>query len=486
VEAQLRQAGELIAGCVSDGLSIDDLPGAVDAARLVQRQVEAFLLGIAHRADELADSRGGPPANETLLGTGEVSARQARREAGRSGVARLLPQLGSALDVGRVGASHLDVVGRALRRLDHDEQEALVARQDELVDAAARLPVDSFQRYVQRVVDSIRGDRGAGTLEEQRERSELRSWVDKNGMGHVHLLVDPERHETVAQAVQREMRAMVAAAAASDETLALDANLAAAALVELVQQGNGRFGRPHLIIVTNPAAGDAETLDGTPLPPAVVAEHRCDAVTREVTLDGAGVPLRVGRERRTATGGQWAALQALYRTCAWFGCDRPISWCQAHHVRFWESDGPTDIDNLVPLCHFHHQQVHRRRWRLELTSDRTLRITRPDGTAWRTSRPDRRPLGGAPVGAPTRQHSRPSPTKEANPEQRARAYPRIPLGAGRRRPRRGDDWAAPSGAHPPEPATTAGSGADTEPEPPGDATGSPVGVDPPADTAEAG
>jgi hypothetical protein len=36
--------------------------------------------------------------------------------------------------------------------------------------------------------------------------------------------------------------------------------------------------------------------------------------------------------------------------------------------------------------------------------------------------------GGAPVGAPTRQHSRPSPTKEANPERRARAYPRIPYG----------------------------------------------------------
>lgn len=46
--------------------------------------------------------------------------------------------------------------------------------------------------------------------------------------------------------------------------------------------------------------------------------------------------------------------------CSFPGCDRPPSWCQAHHIRHWIDGGVTDIDNLTLLCERHHHVVHTR------------------------------------------------------------------------------------------------------------------------------
>ncbi len=52
-----------------------------------------------------------------------------------------------------------------------------------------------------------------------------------------------------------------------------------------------------------------------------------------------------------------------------------------HHVVPWEHGGPTDLDNLLPLCEReHHHLVHEGHWTLTLDHDRTVTIHRPDGT----------------------------------------------------------------------------------------------------------
>jgi hypothetical protein len=40
------------------------------------------------------------------------------------------------------------------------------------------------------------------------------------------------------------------------------------------------------------------------------------------------------------------------------GCDRPVAWCEAHHLRHWLHGGATDLENLVLLCRTHHRAVH--------------------------------------------------------------------------------------------------------------------------------
>jgi predicted restriction endonuclease len=55
--------------------------------------------------------------------------------------------------------------------------------------------------------------------------------------------------------------------------------------------------------------------------------------------------------------------------------------CKIHHVTPWEHGGPTNLDNLLPLCEReHHHLVHEGHWQLALHPDRTVTIHRPDGT----------------------------------------------------------------------------------------------------------
>jgi hypothetical protein len=61
-----------------------------------------------------------------------------------------------------------------------------------------------------------------------------------------------------------------------------------------------------------------------------------------------------------------------------------------HHVHWWRHGGLTNLDNLLPVCEAHHQNIHHSGWILTLTADRTLTITLPDGTTMTTGPPPRR------------------------------------------------------------------------------------------------
>ena len=76
----------------------------------------------------------------------------------------------------------------------------------------------------------------------------------------------------------------------------------------------------------------------------------------------------------------------MHRTCAHPGCTVGFDSCRIHHIRWWTRDlGPTDIDNLLPLCETHHHLVHEGGWTLTMTPDRVATWTRPDGTIWITT-----------------------------------------------------------------------------------------------------
>ena len=175
-------------------------------------------------------------------------------------------------------------------------------------------------------------------------------------------------------------------------------NLAAQAAFELLTGRSGRpGGLPHIGVIVDwetfsngdHAHSVRETTAGHPVSPDAVSRLACNAVVQPVVLDDQGVPLRVGRRRRTATDAQWLAVRAIYRSCAWHSCDRPLSWCQLHHVHEWEHGGPTDLCNLVPLCSEHHHAVHEGGWTLKLWTDRRLDMLDPQGAVQATSHPDR-------------------------------------------------------------------------------------------------
>jgi hypothetical protein len=99
-------------------------------------------------------------------------------------------------------------------------------------------------------------------------------------------------------------------------------------------------------------------------------------------------PLDVGRTTRVVQPAQRTALAVRDGGCVFPGCDRPLAWCEAHHLVHWLDGGPTDLDNLALLCRAHHRAVHEGGWRL---------ARGPDG--WPTATPPHRPHRRQPTAA---------------------------------------------------------------------------------------
>jgi hypothetical protein len=83
----------------------------------------------------------------------------------------------------------------------------------------------------------------------------------------------------------------------------------------------------------------------------------CDA-SREVWFERDGQPIGAGRETRTISRRLRRALEHRDHTCVVPGCGATRG-LHAHHLRHWEDGGPTDLDNLVLLCPYHHRLHHK-------------------------------------------------------------------------------------------------------------------------------
>ena len=72
--------------------------------------------------------------------------------------------------------------------------------------------------------------------------------------------------------------------------------------------------------------------------------------------------------------------------CQFTGCHQ-TRHLKAHHLIHWADGGPTDLDNLILLCQFHHTAVHE--------GQLTIRRTRPrpstDDPTWEFVMPDGKP-----------------------------------------------------------------------------------------------
>lgn len=105
--------------------------------------------------------------------------------------------------------------------------------------------------------------------------------------------------------------------------------------------------------------------DSATLPAALAERQKCNTGLVPVIADRDGNALNIGREQRLYTAKQRIALAIRDGGCRWTGCDRPASYCEAHHIDEWVADGGrTDIDRGVLLCRFHHMQLHHGGWRI--------------------------------------------------------------------------------------------------------------------------
>jgi hypothetical protein len=162
--------------------------------------------------------------------------------------------------------------------------------------------------------------------------------------------------------------------------------------------------RPHLTLIadldalrtacpTHPALGEGETgeLAGLLRPKAVATTTRgyqlpawqarkesCDCRLRVLLTRGQDRPLSIGRATRTVPAHLRDAVIARDRHCVWPGCDRPPTWCEAHHVTHWADGGETSLNNLALLCNEHHTDLHQTGWELRMRHGRPHPVPPPD------------------------------------------------------------------------------------------------------------
>ncbi|MBP1326042.1 hypothetical protein JOF28_001274 [Leucobacter exalbidus] len=141
--------------------------------------------------------------------------------------------------------------------------------------------------------------------------------------------------------------------------------------------------------------------EGTPVPVSVADRTICNTGVVPVTVDRQGNPLNVGREQRLFTSKQRIALSLRDGGCRWTNCDRPASYCEAHHIDEWQADqGHTDVARGILLCRYHHLELHNSGWRITRDGDGPFYLHRP-GTAI-AKRETEPPGTGAGNGADTR------------------------------------------------------------------------------------
>jgi Domain of unknown function (DUF222) len=110
----------------------------------------------------------------------------------------------------------------------------------------------------------------------------------------------------------------------------------------------------------------------------LAARLRAAVVLLPPALGGArSQPLDVGRATRVVAPAQRTALTVRDGGCRFPSCDRPVAWCDAHHLRHWLHGGPTDLGNLLLLCRGHHHAVHEGGWQLDRHPDGTITATPP-------------------------------------------------------------------------------------------------------------
>ncbi|HEY5454026.1 MAG TPA: DUF222 domain-containing protein [Acidothermaceae bacterium] len=115
-------------------------------------------------------------------------------------------------------------------------------------------------------------------------------------------------------------------------------------------------------------AGCAPAMLDSGIPLSIEAALRllCDANVIPIVLGSHGEPLDIGRLARTVPTGMRRALVARDQGCAFPGCDRPPSWCDAHHCKYWSEGGETALCNLCLLCSQHHDVVHHDGWEITM------------------------------------------------------------------------------------------------------------------------
>ena len=107
-------------------------------------------------------------------------------------------------------------------------------------------------------------------------------------------------------------------------------------------------------------------LTGIPVP--VIERRACTGGIRLLVTGPDAEVLYFGHSHRLFSAQQKKALTvAAGGRCQYPGCTTPAPYLEAHHAKWFQRDhGPSDVDNGVMLCSFHHHLIHTKSGQVEI------------------------------------------------------------------------------------------------------------------------
>ena len=367
-------------------LEVSSLRDVAIADELVRRRAEidrleaefAQLAWLGHQRG--IGSADGSPSTQAWLrrhtGMREGEARSAI-EAGR--VCELLPKVGTAWREGEItgGAARTiaaaRVEGHDLKLRALEDTFLFLARANDLREL--RRACAHFRNCARADGTEPRAHDGVTISSGYDGRTLIQADLSSSGAETVvtalHALTDPPAEDDSRSPARRRADALV--------------RMAELALANLNGHDGPVLTRPSASVVIDWATLTGETwgcIDGQytgTLHPTDVERLLCDCSVSRVVTGPDGLPLDVGRSRRTVPPQLRRALEVRDGGCRYPGCTRPHAWTQAHHVIFWRHGGPTTLINLISLCDHHHHVVHLPGWTAKFDGH-TFTVVRPDGT----------------------------------------------------------------------------------------------------------
>jgi len=384
VVAAMTSLVETASATFAPGWAFEERAGVIESLDRLTALVGVYRAGVlaAHKQDGRWAGSGDRSfeafrGRTTRTGTGAARAEMELAE----GLAAL-PQAAAAIEAGRVGLGHAEVLTRLRARSSQRVRDALDAGgAAELLAAAAQVDVPTFAKRAAAWAAARDADAAEASFAAVRARRYLRV-IERDGGARLDGFVDP----VVGATFRAALEALTPEPAVDDERTS--DQRAADALATLagraLDAGADKIGaqiRPHLSLLVPAEAwvasrrgrgrtaesGDGrgvvampELDDGTVLPLSELERLACDCEITRLVLDADGVPLDVGQTERTYSKGLRRAVLVRDGHCQWPGCTLRASWCEVHHIEWFSRGGATSIENGLTLCVFHHHEVHRR------------------------------------------------------------------------------------------------------------------------------
>ena len=302
-----------------------------------------------------------------------------------------LPETGKAWHDGAIGLDQAAEIRKAVADLD---DELCSGIEKVLAQAAPAISLPELRR----LGDMIRQQAAPEQAAERDRQNYLRQYLTLAQTSDGFKLdgwLDTETGALVAQALEKFIPKPTKTADGSTEPAETARLRRALALRELARQavahqacGATTAAKPTIIVTIRHddlqhGLGAGDITGGGTVSAAATRRMACDADAILMTLDADGTPLNLGRKARIASSSQWLALIVRDKGCVFTGCDAGPAWTQAHHLQHWVNHGPTDLENLVLLCHHHHYQLHEGGWTHTGQPGPTLTFHPPDRTVRR-------------------------------------------------------------------------------------------------------